>query len=71
MEKIKGTMKEQLRLEAESKAFAENVLKATYAQAALDSRAGETKVGGRLMAHVFDDCYNNVKAVLYPTKKRG
>ena len=71
MEKIKGTMQEQLRLEAESKAFAERVLKATYAQAALDSRAGETKVGGHLMAHVFDDCYNNVKAILYPTKKRG
>ena len=40
MEKIKGTMQEQLKLEHESKDFAEKVLRATYKQAALNSTAG-------------------------------
>lgn len=35
MEKIKGTLHEQLALEKESKQLAEQVLKATYAQAVL------------------------------------
>lgn len=71
MEKIKGTLQEQLALEKESKQLAEQVLKATYAQAALDGKAGETKVGSKLMEHVFSDCYDNVKNVLFPQKKRG
>lgn len=69
--KIKGTMEEQLKLEQESKSFAEQVLKATYEQASQDGRAGETKIGSKLMEHVFMDCYTNVKNVLYPQKKRG
>lgn len=71
MEKIKGTMQEQLKLEHESKDFAEKVLRATYEQAALNSTAGETKIGSKLMEHVFSDCYTNVKNVLFPQKKRG
>lgn len=71
MEKIKGTMQEQLKLEHESKDFAEKVLRATYKQAALNSTAGETKIGSKLMEHVFSDCYTNVKNVLFPQKKRG
>ena len=71
MEKIKGTMQEQLKLEHESKDFAEKVLRATYEQAALNSTAGETKIGSKLMEHVFADCYTNVKNVLFPQKKRG
>lgn len=71
MNKIEGTLQEQLRLEQESKEFAEKVLQATYEQAALDGKAGETKVGSKLMEHVFEDCFNNVKSILYPTKKRG
>lgn len=71
MEKIKGTMQEQLKLEQESKDFAEKVLRATYEQAALNSTAGETKIGSKLMEHVFSDCYTNVKNVLFPQKKRG
>lgn len=71
MEKIKGTMQEQLKLEQESKDFAEKVLRATYEQAVLNSTAGETKIGSKLMEHVFSDCYTNVKNVLFPQKKRG
>lgn len=71
MEKIKGTMQEQLKLEHEAKDFAEKVLRATYEQAALNSTAGETKIGSKLMEHVFSDCYTNVKNVLFPQKKRG
>ena len=71
MEKIKGTLQEQLKLEQESKDFAEKVLRATYEQAALNSTAGETKIGSKLMEHVFSDCYANVKNVLFPQKKRG
>lgn len=71
MNKIEGTLQEQVRLEQESKEFAEKVLQATYEQAALDGKAGETKAGSKLMAHVFEDCFNNVKSILYPTKKRG
>lgn len=71
MEKIKGTMQEQLKLEHESKDFAEKILRATYEQAALNSTAGETKIGSKLMEHVFSDCYTNVKNVLFPQKKRG
>lgn len=71
MEKIKGTMQEQLKLEHESKDFAEKLLRATYEQAALNSTAGETKIGSKLMEHVFSDCYTNVKNVLFPQKKRG
>lgn len=71
MEKIKGTLQEQLKLEHESKDFAEKVLRATYEQAALNSTAGETKIGSKLMEHVFFDCYTNVKNVLFPQKKRG
>ena len=70
MEKIKGTMQEQLKLEQESKDFAEKVLRATYEQAVLNSTAGETKIGSKLMEHVFSDCYTNVKKVLF-LKKRG
>lgn len=71
MEKIKGTMQEQLKLEHESKDFAEKVLCATYEQAVLNRTAGETKIGSKLMEHVFSDCYTNVKNVLFPQKKRG
>lgn len=71
MEKIKGTLQEQLKLEHESKGFAEKVLRATYEQAVLNSTAGETKIGSKLMEHVFSDCYTNVKNVLFPQKKRG
>lgn len=71
MEKIKGTLQEQLKLEHESKDFAEKVLRATYEQAVLNSTAGETKIGSKLMEHVFSDCYTNVKNVLFPQKKRG
>jgi DNA-directed RNA polymerase len=71
MEKIKGTLQEQLKLEHESKDFAEKVLRATYEQAILNSTAGETKIGSKLMEHVFSDCYTNVKNVLFPQKKRG
>lgn len=71
MEKIKGTLQEQLKLEQESKDFAEKVLRATYEQAVLNSTAGETKIGSKLMEHVFSDCYTNVKNVLFPQKKRG
>lgn len=71
MEKIKGTMQEQLNLEQESKDFAEKVLRATYEQAALNDTAGETKIGSKLMERVFSDCYTNVKNVLFPQKKRG
>lgn len=71
MEKIKGTLQEQLKLEHESKDFAEKVLRATYEQVALNSTAGETKIGSKLMEHVFFDCYTNVKNVLFPQKKRG
>lgn len=71
MNKIEGTLQEQLRLEQESKEFAEKVLQATYEQAALDGKAGETKTGSKLMEHVFTDCFNNVKNILYPHKKRG
>lgn len=71
MEKSTGTMQEQLKLEKESKEFAEKVLRATYEQAALNNTAGETKGGSKLMEHVFSDCYTNVKNVLFPQKKRG
>lgn len=71
MEKIKGTLQEQLKLEHESKDFAAKVLRATYEQAVLNSTAGETKIGSKLMEHVFSDCYTNVKNVLFPQKKRG
>lgn len=71
MEKIKGTLQEQLKLEHESKDFAEKVLRATYEQAVLNSTAGETKIGSKLMEHVFSDCYTNVKNVLFPQKKCG
>ena len=71
MKKIKGNMQEQLKLEQESKDFAEKVLRATYEQAILNSTAGETKIGSKLMEHVFSDCYTNVKNVLFPQKKRG
>lgn len=71
MEKIKGTLQEQLKLEQESKDFAEKVLRATYEQAVLNSTAGETKIGSKIMEHVFSDCYTNVKNVLFPQKKRG
>lgn len=71
MEKIKGNLQEQLKLEHESKDFAEKVLRATYEQAVLNSTAGETKIGSKLMEHVFSDCYTNVKNVLFPQKKRG
>lgn len=71
MEKIKGTLQEQLKLEHESKDFAEKVLHATYEQAVLNNTAGETKIGSKLMEHVFSDCYTNVKNVLFPQKKRG
>lgn len=68
MEKIKGTMQEQLKLEHESKDFAEKVLRATYKQAALNSTAGETKIGSKLMEHVFSDCYTNVKTFYFLRK---
>ena len=71
MEKIKGTMQEQLKLEHEPKDFAEKVLRTTYEQAVLNSTAGETKIGSKLMEHVFSDCYTNVKNDLFPQKERG
>lgn len=71
MIKIKGTMQEQIRLEKEYKQLAESVLRKTYEQAATENRAGSTKVGGKLMEHVFEECASNVRAVLYPTVKRG
>ncbi|WP_288878701.1 DNA-directed RNA polymerase [uncultured Megasphaera sp.] len=71
MTKIKGTMQEQLALEKEYKKLAEHVLRKTYEQAATENRAGSTKVGGKLMEHVFTECSDNVRAVLYPSTKRG
>lgn len=70
MEKIKGTMQEQLALEQEAKDFAEKLLRATYEQASLEGRAGETKVGSKLMEHVFTDCFSNVEKI-FTSKKRG
>lgn len=71
MEKIKGTMEEQLKLEQESKELAEKLFRATYEQASKDGRGGETTIGGHLIENTWDTVLINIKAVLYPKTKRG
>lgn len=71
MNKLRGNLEEQLKLEAEYKTIAETMLKTAYEKAREDKRGCETKIGGKLLQNAFETCANNIHALLFPKQKRG
>ena len=55
---------EQLELEAESKAEAEEHLRKALEQARMDGEAGQGKLASKLTAHTWETCRNNVHALI-------
>ena len=62
---------EQLELEAESKAEAEEHLRKALEQARLDGEAGQGKLASKLTAHTWETCRNNVHALIELTPKES
>lgn len=70
MEKIKGTLEEQLKLEKEYKESTEKMLRLSFEKAQKENRAGETNIGSKLVSYSLDTCVDNVKQ-LFTVKKEG
>lgn len=64
-QKIKATLQDEIKLERSYKEAAENLLKATYEKAVREKTAGETKIGQRLIEHVFADVEENIKTMIF------
>lgn len=72
MTKLRGTLKEQLKLEAEYKTIAETMLKSAYEKARTNTRGSETAIGSKLLQNAYETCANNIHALLFPAQqKRG
>lgn len=63
--KIKATMQDEIKLERSYKEAAENLLKATYEKAVRDGTAGESKIGQRLIDHVYNNVESNIKSMIF------
>lgn len=64
MSKYGDLYTQELMLEAEAKAEAEEHLKKALEQAKREGEGGQGKLAGKLVAHTWETCRNNIKALL-------